>query len=42
MPPFNLDLTDPHKKDIAMQLVSSAENSTLNDGRAHISPPVAA
>jgi chitosanase len=25
-----VDLTDPHKKDIAMQLVSSAENSTLN------------
>jgi chitosanase len=24
------DLTDPHKKDIAMQLVSSAENSTLD------------
>ena len=24
------DLTDPHKKDIAMQLVSSAENSSLN------------
>jgi chitosanase len=28
--PGRLDLTDPHKKDIAMQLVSSAENSTLN------------
>jgi chitosanase len=26
----HVDLTDPHKKDIAMQLVSSAENSTLN------------
>ena len=25
-----VDLTDPHKKDIAMQLVSSAENSTLD------------
>src|SRR5215204_3194350 len=25
-----VDLTDPHKKDIAMQLVSSAENSSLN------------
>src|SRR5262249_49357827 len=24
------DLTEPHKKDIAMQLVSSAENSSLN------------
>src|SRR4051794_39465098 len=24
------DLTNPHEKDIAMQLVSSAENSTLN------------
>ncbi|WP_248961960.1 chitosanase [Sphaerisporangium perillae] len=26
----SVDLTDPHKKDIAMQLVSSAENSTLD------------
>jgi chitosanase len=26
----HVDLTDPHKKDIAMQLVSSAENSSLN------------
>ena len=25
-----VDLTDAHKKDIAMQLVSSAENSSLN------------
>jgi chitosanase len=25
-----VDLTDPHKKDIAMQIVSSAENSSLN------------
>jgi chitosanase len=25
-----VDLTDPHKKDIAMQVVSSAENSTLD------------
>src|SRR4051794_22045826 len=25
-----VDLTDPHKKDIAMQLVSSAENSSLD------------
>ena len=25
-----IDLTDPHKKDIAMQLVSSAENSSLD------------
>ena len=29
-PPAGVDLTDPHKKDIAMQLVSSAENSSLN------------
>ncbi len=26
----SVDLTDPHKKDIAMQLVSSAENSSLD------------
>ncbi len=26
----HVDLTDPHKKDIAMQLVSSAENSSLD------------
>lgn len=26
----HIDLTEPHKKDIAMQLVSSAENSSLN------------
>jgi chitosanase len=26
----SVDLTDPHKKDIAMQVVSSAENSTLD------------
>ncbi|MDX6332507.1 MAG: chitosanase, partial [Streptomycetaceae bacterium] len=25
-----VDLTDPHRKDITMQLVSSAENSTLD------------
>src|SRR5215204_5294803 len=25
-----VDLTDPHKKDIAMQIVSSAENSSLD------------
>jgi chitosanase len=29
-PSGHVDLTDPHKKDIAMQLVSSAENSSLN------------
>ncbi|GHJ47739.1 hypothetical protein Cs7R123_50810 [Catellatospora sp. TT07R-123] len=29
-PTGRVDLTDPHKKDIAMQLVSSAENSSLN------------
>jgi chitosanase len=29
-PPSSVDLTNPHKKDIAMQLVSSAENSSLN------------
>ncbi|MEV4625259.1 chitosanase [Micromonospora sp. NPDC049523] len=28
--PGGVDLTDPHKKDIAMQLVSSAENSSLD------------
>ena len=28
--PAGKDLTDPHKKDIAMQLVSSAENSSLD------------
>jgi hypothetical protein len=28
--PSRVDLSDPHKKDIAMQLVSSAENSSLN------------
>ncbi|MGI5240556.1 chitosanase [Dactylosporangium sp. CA-139066] len=28
--PSGKDLTDPHKKDIAMQLVSSAENSSLD------------
>ncbi len=32
----HVDLTDPHKKDIAMQLVSSAENSSL-DWRAQFS-----
>jgi chitosanase len=35
-PPTGVDLTDPHKKDIAMQLVSSAENSSL-DWRAQFS-----
>jgi len=34
--PTHVDLTDPHKKDIAMQLVSSAENSSL-DWRAQFS-----
>jgi chitosanase len=29
-PVTSVDLTDPHKKDIAMQLVASAENSTLD------------
>ena len=29
-PSTGVDLTDPHKKDIAMQLVSSAENSSLD------------
>jgi chitosanase len=29
-PAAGVDLTDPHKKDIAMQLVSSAENSSLD------------
>ncbi len=35
-PTGHVDLTDPHKKDIAMQLVSSAENSSL-DWRAQFS-----
>jgi chitosanase len=35
-PTGSVDLTDPHKKDIAMQLVSSAENSSL-DWRAQFS-----
>jgi chitosanase len=30
LPAGTKDLTDPHRKDIAMQLVSSAENSSLN------------
>ena len=29
-PPSHVDLFDPHKKDVAMQLVSSAENSSLD------------
>src|SRR6185295_14919320 len=35
-PPSHVDLFNPHKKDIAMQLVSSAENSSL-DWRAQFS-----